>query len=152
VPPYTAEIGPRQGDWEAFIGGNGVSTDEFDSNTIGAQGSIGYYALKWLPVSLRQSYAAQFGSHVNDRNQFATTAALDFQAPLGRWQPFLGGFVGYTYGHNSSGIAGPEGGIKVFVNESTFVQGIFQYGWLFDKNLSWENGTALYSIGVGWNF
>ena len=25
VPPYTAEVGPRQGDWEAFIGGSGTS-------------------------------------------------------------------------------------------------------------------------------
>jgi hypothetical protein len=152
VPPYTAEVGPRQGDWEAFIGGSGTSDGEFNDNSVGVNGSIGYYALKWLPVSLRQAYVATFGDNVNDRNQFATTVGADFQAPLGRFQPFLGGFVGYTYGHTTSGLAGPEGGIKFYVNESTFIEGLFQYGWLFDKNLDWENGRAAYTIGVGFNF
>ena len=71
IPPYTAEIGPRQGDWEAFVGGTGTSNGEFNDNAMGVTGSIGYYALKWLPVSLRQSYVSRFGSRVNDRHDFA---------------------------------------------------------------------------------
>jgi hypothetical protein len=152
MPPYTAEIGPRQGDWEAFIGGTGASNGEFNDNALGVTGSIGYYALEWLPVSLRQSYVTRFGSRVNDRNDFATTVAVDAQAPLGRWQPFLGGSVGYAYGDQNSGLAGPEAGIKVYVNESTFILALMQYGWLFDKTLDWDNGRANYTVGVGFNF
>ena len=152
VPPYTAEVGPRQGDWEAFIGGSGTSDDKFDRNAIGATGSIGYYVLKFLPVSLRQSFAAVFGSHVNDNFQYATTGAVDFQAPLGRFQPFIGGFGGYAYGANYSWVTGPEAGIKFYVNESTFVQGLFQYGLIADQNFGWNDGVATYSIGVGFNF
>ena len=51
VPPYTAEVGPRQGDWEGFLGGTGTSNGEFNDNTIGVTGSVGYYVLKWLPVT-----------------------------------------------------------------------------------------------------
>src|SRR5512144_2745841 len=87
VPPYTAEVGPRQGDWEAFIGGSGTSREEFDNNTLGVTGSIGYYVLKFLPVRLQQSYVTTFGDSVNNENQFATTGAIDLQAPLGRFQP-----------------------------------------------------------------
>lgn len=152
VPPYTAEVGPRQGDWEGFVGGSGSSNGEFNDNTLGATGSIGYYVFKWMPVSLRQTAATRFGSRVEDEWRFSTTGAVDFQAPLGRFQPFLGGFAGYSYGDQNSAIAGPEGGIKFYVNESTFIQGLMQYGWLFDKTLDWDSGRAVYTIGMGFNF
>ncbi len=152
VPPYTAEVGPRQGDWEGFLGGTGSSNGEFNDNTMGVTGSVGYYVLKWLPVRLNQSYITTWGSRVNDQHRFTTTAAADFQAPLGRFQPFLGGFGGYAWGDQNSGLAGPEGGIKFYVNESTFIQGLMQYGFLFDKTFDWDNGRAVYTIGLGWNF
>ena len=115
-------------------------------------GSVGYYVLKWLPVRLNQSYITTFGSRVNDQHRFATTGSVDFQAPLGRFQPFLGGFGGYSYGDQNSALAGPEGGIKYYVNESTFIQGLMQYGWLFDKTFDWDNARAAYTVGLGWNF
>ena len=153
VPPYTAEIGPRQGDWEGFIGGSGSSSSgEFNDNSLGVSASIGYYVLSWMPVSLRQAVATSFGSNVEDVWDFATTAAVDFQAPLGRFQPFIGGFAGYSYGDQSSALAGPEGGIKFYVNESTFIQGLMQYGWLFDKSFELDEGRAVYTIGMGFNF
>jgi hypothetical protein len=152
VPPYTAEVGPRQGDWEAFIGGSGTSDDEFKRNALSVSGSIGYYVLKWLPVSLHQSFGAVFGGHVNDNFQYSTTGAIDLQAPLGRFQPFIGGFGGYAYGANYSWLTGPEAGLKFYVNESTFVQGLFQYGLIADKDFKWDEGVATYSVGIGFNF
>jgi hypothetical protein len=152
VPPYTAEVGPRQGDWEAFIGGSGTSSNKFDNNTLGVTGSIGYYVLKFLPVRLQQSFAANFGGDVNNRFEYATTGAIDLQAPLGRFQPFIGGFGGYGYGFRHSWLVGPEAGIKFYVNESTFLQGLFQYGLIADKNYEWDDGRATYSIGFGFNF
>lgn len=152
MPPYTPDPGPRQGDWEAFIGGSGGSRDKFDSNVFGVTGSIGYYALQWLPISLRQGYDAAFGDDVDDQHRLSTSIGVDLQAPLGRFQPFIGGFVGGQYGWdtNSSGFAGPEAGIKYYVNESTFLSGLFQYQFLFDE--SWDDGNALYTIGFGFNF
>jgi hypothetical protein len=152
MPPYTPDPGPRKGDWELFLGGTGGSNGEFNDNALGVNGEVGYYVLQWLPVSLRQSYVTRFGGKVNDRHDFATTLGADFQAPLGRFQPYAGGFVGYSYGDQSSGLAGPEAGIKYYVNESTFLKGQMQYGWLFDKTLDWDNGRALYTIGFGYNF
>ena len=152
VPPYTSEIGPRQGDWEAFIGGSGTSSDKFDRNALGATGSIGYYVLKFMPVRLQQSFVANFGDEVNNEFEYATTGAIDFQAPLGRFQPFLGWFGGYAYGTEYSWVTGPDAGIKFYVNESTFLQGLFQYGLLADKNFEWDDGRAVYSVGIGFNF
>jgi hypothetical protein len=152
VPPYTAEVGPRQGDWEAFIGGSGTSDDEFKRNALSVSGSIGYYVLKFLPISLHQSFGAVFGGHVNDNFQYSTTGAVDLQAPLGRFQPFIGGFGGYAYGANYSWVTGPEAGLKFYVNESTFIQGLFQYGLIADKNFQWNDGVAVYTIGAGFNF
>jgi hypothetical protein len=152
VPPYTAEVGPRQGDWEAFIGGSGTSDDEFKRNALSVSGSIGYYVLKFLPISLHQSFGAVFGGHVNDNFQYSTTGAIDLQAPLGRFQPFIGGFGGYAYGANYSWVAGPEAGLKFYVNESTFIQGLFQYALIADKNFQWNDGFAVYTIGAGFNF
>jgi hypothetical protein len=152
VPPYTPEVGPRKGDWEAFIGGSGTSDDEFKRNALSVSGSIGYYVLKFLPISLHQSFGAVFGSHVNDNFQYSTTGAIDLQAPLGRFQPFIGGFGGYAYGANYSWVTGPEAGLKFYVNESTFIQGLFQYGLIADKNFEWNDGVAVYTIGAGFNF
>jgi hypothetical protein len=153
VPPYTAEVGPRQGDWEGFIGGSGSSSSgEFNDNNLGVSASIGYYVFNWMPVSLRQAVATRFGSAVEDEWDFATTGAIDFQAPLGRFQPFIGVFGGYSYGDQNSALAGPEGGIKFYVNESTFIQGLMQYGWLLDKSFESDEGRAVYTIGMGFNF
>ena len=152
VPPYTAEVGPRKGDWEAFLGGTGTSNGEFNDNTIGVTGSVGYYVLKWLPVRLNQSYITTWGSRVNDQHRFSTTGAADFQAPLGRFQPFLGGFVGYSYGDQQSGLGGPEGGIKFTSTKARSFRGSCSTVFCSTKISIGTTAEPLYTIGAGWNF
>lgn len=152
MPPYTAEWGPRKGDWEATLGGSGGSTDKWDRNVFGLSGAVQYYALKWLPVGVRQSITSDFGDKVEDSFSGASRVAIDFQAPLGRFQPFIGVLGGYQYGDGveDDWIYGPEAGIKFFVNESTFLYGEGEYQ-LVGKN-DWDEGNALYSFGFGLNF
>jgi hypothetical protein len=157
MPPYTFEPGPRQGDFEAFVAGSGASTDQFDGNAIGAEASFAWYALKWLPVGVRQNAAFAFGEEVSDRWTFATRAFVDFQYNDGNWfQPFIGIGLGYIYGRqvDQSGVFGPEAGFKAYVNESTFIQVRANWDWKFtaDNNSDFEDGDMLYSIGAGFNF
>ena len=156
MPPYTFEPGPRQGDWEATLSGAGTSADKFDSNRIGLSGAVGYYALKWLPISLRQDLAFAFGD--KQRNGWSGTTALfvDAQWNDGNWfQPFIGIGFGGTYGvRTNQGLSiVPEAGAKMYVNESTFV--LLRTGWnwrVTGDNTGFDDGDLVYSLGVGWNF
>src|SRR5512134_2660239 len=87
IPPYQPERGPRAGAWETTLSGSGVSTDEFDSNLIGVSGSLGYYVTKWMPVGIRQNLNLGFGENLSVSYLGITRAFIDFQAPLGRFQP-----------------------------------------------------------------
>lgn len=78
MPPYTAEWGPRKGDWEATLGGVGASTNEFDNSSFGIQGGMQYYVLKWLPVGARGTFQTLFGDDVADQYNYSAKAAVDF--------------------------------------------------------------------------
>ena len=58
MPPYTADPGPRAGNWEATLTGAGLSDDSFDSNNLGASGSLGYYINKNFILTFRQGIFA----------------------------------------------------------------------------------------------
>jgi hypothetical protein len=157
MPPYTYEPGPRQGDWEASISVAGASNNEFGGNAIGADASIGYYVLKFMPVTLRQNAAFAFGSDFSDAWNLSTRLFVDGQWNNGNWfQPFIGVGFGGNYGRqvDQSLIFAPNAGAKMYVNESTFVVARFEWDWTFtaDRNSEFNEGAAVYGIGVGWNF
>jgi hypothetical protein len=151
IPPYSPVRGPRAGSWEATLGGNGTSIDKFDANAIGASASLGYYITPWLPVGVRQSVLWDFGSNVTDNSAGFSRAFIDFQAPLGAFQPFIGGLIGAQYGDvDNKLIYGPEGGIKYWLNESTFMYGLFE--WFAQQGEAFDNGNAAYTVGFGLNW
>lgn len=151
IPPYDPVRGPRAGSWEATLSGSGASLDQFDGNSFGVGASLGYYITPWLPVGVRQNVVKVFGDNVSDNWAGFTSAFIDFQAPLGAFQPFLGLLVGAQYGDvDNKLIYGPEGGVKYWVNESTFLFGLFE--WQAQQGEAFDNGNATYSIGFGLNF
>lgn len=157
MPPYTYQSGPRQGDWEAFVAGSGASIDKFDRNAIGVEGGIGYYVLSWLPITLRQNAAFDFGDERKDTWVGQTRLFVDAQFNRGGWfQPFIGIGGGYRYGKavDEDWLVAPEGGVKMYVNESTFIQLRGEWDWKpdADENKGFEDGDMLYSIGAGFNF
>ena len=54
---------------------------------------------------------------------------------MGRWWPFVGGSLGYIYGDavSDTWVAGPEAGVRYFVNETTFILGLVEYEFFFDN-------------------
>jgi hypothetical protein len=152
IPPYEPERGPRAGSWEATLGGSGASIDEFDRNTFGLTGSLGYYVTPWMPVGVRQTANLDFGDNVSDAYVGISRAFIDFQAPLGAFQPYVGGIIGAQYGKgiDDKFIYGPEAGIKYWVNESTFLFG--QGEWQVVEGEAFKNANAVYAFGFGLNF
>ena len=72
--------------------------------------------------------------------------------------PFVGASIGYLY-HNGSAdqatdtriddswLAGPEMGVKCFLNGTTFIQFMVSYDW--SLNNTFNDGEFLYSLGLG---
>ncbi|MGH8604348.1 MAG: hypothetical protein ACREXR_16695, partial [Gammaproteobacteria bacterium] len=134
MPPYTLDPGPHAGNWEATLTGTGQSDDEFDSPNFGVAGSIGHYFTKNILLSFKQ--ALQYddvgdSSLINARSVFQAAYQWDFA----RWQPYLGVNLGGLYGAGveDDGVWGPEGGLKFFVNESTFIFGSVSYEMLMSQ-------------------
>jgi hypothetical protein len=153
IPPYEPERGPRAGSWEAALAGSGTSSDEFDNNNFGITGSLGYYVTSWMPVGVRQTANLSFGDDVVGDDYIGITRAfVDFQAPLGAFQPYIGGIIGAQYGKgiDDKPIYGPEAGLKYWVNESTF---LFAQGeWQVVHGEAFKNANAVYAFGFGLNF
>lgn len=151
MPPYTADPGPRAGNWEATLSGAGLSDSDFDSNNFGAGGSLGYYINKNFIVTFKQGL--QFGDN-NNSTQVNARSVIQaaYQWDWGRWQPYAGMNVGGVYGAgiDDEALFGPEVGMKYYVNETTFLYGNVAYEVPFDDCC--KDGVVPYTLGVGFNF
>jgi len=147
-----------RGPWELRLGGSGSNGPDFNGFTMAADGQLGYYFGDNLEVSLRQSVSyndigANFWSA-------STRFGLDYHFPLGdqgQWQPFVGGEIGYVYGQgvHDTFEAGPEAGIKYYVNATTFIFFAAEYQFFFDQHSgssAFSDGQFIYSLGVGFRF
>ncbi len=148
--------GFNQGDKEILLNGAGVSENDFDSSVFSVEGSFGYFFNKNIEGALRQSI--NFSSVEGQGSSWNgnTRGALDYHLDLGRFWPFVGGNLGYTYGHNvtDTWTIGVEGGLKFFVNNTTFVQGRIEYDWLLnnDDNRGFNDAEWVYVLGIGFRW
>ncbi len=152
MPPYTPDAGPRVGDWEATLTGSGLSDEEFDNTDFAVTASIGYYLTKNIPLTFKQGLVI---GDTDDSTLLAGRSVFQaaYQWDLGRWQPYLGLNLGGVYGggvEESDGVFGPEGGLKYFVNESTFMFGSVGYEMLISNCCT--DGVIPYSLGIGFDF
>jgi hypothetical protein len=154
VPPYTADPGPRAKDWEVTFGVGGISSlKNFDNTAVSAFGSVGYYYTKNIPISLRQTIA--YGStHDDGDDSFAGSTLLfvDYQFDFGKWQPLIGFGLGGNYGNgvDGGGLYALEVGVKYFVNESTFIYALPNYG--ASMNQGFSRGAFNWNAGIGVTF
>jgi hypothetical protein len=139
--PAAAQAQFDEGDWEITIAGSGTSDSSFDSTSLSVGFSVGYFFNDNLEAGVRQtvSFADTEGTAITPGDsEFAgsTTGFLDYHFDLDEWQPFVGAFVGWAYGDavDDDGVYGPEGGVKYFVNSTTFVAATIQYVVPFDSD------------------
>lgn len=152
APNYSPEYGPIAGDSEFFIAGSGGSTKNFDNNTFGGTASYGQYLTDNVLLSGRQSLGFGLVDDGEDSWNGSSVAAIDYVFDLGRFRPFVGVFMGAVYGKgvDFDGVAGAEGGMKWYANETTFVQLSASYGPTFTEGFS--DGNFQYTLGMGLNF
>lgn len=152
-----AAIAYEQGDKELTLGGSGSSDESFDGTTFNVEGGLGFFMTRNFEVVLRQgvSYADRPGS--NDWNA-STRVAFDYNFDMMTWYPYLGVNIGYLYGDTvkEQFIAGPEGGVKFFVNDTTFILAGLEYQFLFedvkDADDNFDDGRFVYLLGIGFRF
>jgi hypothetical protein len=146
------EYGFGPGDRTATISGSGINTDDFDSGAYGLSGSIDWFWFDNLGIGIRQDVNWGHSDEEDDIWAGATRLAADYHFDLGRLQPFLGGSIGYLYGDSidESFVAGPEGGLKFFVNNTTYLFG--QSAYQFNVEEDFGDGAWIHNVGVGFKF
>ena len=158
LAPAIASAQFKQGDWELTLGANAIHGPDFDGVTAGGTGSIGYFFTNALELAVRQqvNYSDITGGSKGSQWFATTDIAVDWHFDLGRFQPFVGANVGYTYGEvHNTWQAGPEAGLKWFANDTTFIYGIVQYEFNFnqgDNSDVFSDGAFTYTVGIGFRF
>jgi hypothetical protein len=140
--------GFQKGDWALTLNGGGVADKDFDNSSFTLTVAPSYFLTNILEVGVRQ-----LGAY-NDGFAGATTgfANWNFRLENHKWVPFVGVNFGYSYGEGVSDAwrAGPEAGLKYFVNDTTYLYGNVSYA--FDLNDGFDNGGFLYGVGIGFKF
>lgn len=150
--------GPEPGDWEVTLSGSGASSNDFDANAIGLQGSAGMYVYPNVLVGLRQSLNWADPGEGDNVMQGATRVFADYVFDLGQWRPYVGVSFGGLYGENVNDTfaAGPEAGVKYYADANTFVYAQTEYLFNFtdagDVDSSFDEGSFFHAVGIGFNF
>jgi hypothetical protein len=153
LAPAVSQAQFKQGDWELTLSGNGANGPDFDGISFAAAAGLGYFVADQFEVGVKQTigYSDLAGSDLNG----STRVFGDFHFDFGVWQPYLGANIGYAYGDSVSDsfFAAPEGGVKYFLNDTTFVFFSIEYQWFFDEGEDADNslseGQFLYGLGIG---
>jgi hypothetical protein len=150
--PALAQAQFEAGNYELKLAANGANDQDFDGGSVGAAGSLGYFLSKEFEVGFRQGLTwSDTGSSgsvwAGDSRVFA-----DYHFDMDRWQPYVGGFIGYIYGDvaEESWVAGPEIGVKYFVNSTTFIDANAAYAFNLEEGL--DDGSFFYSLGIGFRW
>jgi len=155
--PAAAQAQFEEGDWELTLGGQGASDEDVEAGGFSINGNLGYFLTDALEVGVRQNWSYDDDNNGTDVNG-STAGALDFHFDLDRWQPFVGAVLGYAYGDSTTDtwFAGPEGGVKYFVNSTTFLYGLVQYQFFFDDSDeiedNFDEGSFVYQVGIGFRW
>lgn len=149
--------------WELTLSGQGYNDVDFDGTTFGGNATVGYYFTPQWQVNLRQSvnYTDLTSGDEGSSWDGATRVGVDYHFDFGqdqRFIPFVGAEIGYLYGQSTDDTfaAGPEAGVKWYVNDTTFIYGSVLYEFLFDSgdeaDDSFDDGRFVYSLGIGFRF
>ena len=162
-PPQGAP--DRKGPWEVTLGAGGSNDEHYDAGSGLLNASVGYYFNESLELVVRQGAAysddlGPAGTDDDDVWDFQTRVALDFHVPMGVFVPYVGANLGYLYGDtavtNDTLAAGPEAGVKIYLQPAAFLHVSAEYEFFFETQDSvrdaFETGEVFYSAGFGLRF
>lgn len=150
--------GFTQGDKVLSLGGSGASDSEFSDNSFSFEGTLGYFFTDRIEAAIRQGLAYSNASGNDDEWSAATRVAVDYNFDIGRLWPFVGANLGYVYGDavSDTWVAGPEAGLRCFVNTTTFILGMVEYEFFFDDadeaEDAFEDGRFVYTLAIGFRW
>jgi len=149
--PAIARAQFQQGNWSLELSGQGSNDKDFETGSAAVNVDLGYFMTKELAAGVRQS--AVWGDGGSAWSGI-TTVFADWHFDLDRWQPYVGANIGYSYGSgentDDSWIAGPEGGVKYFVNSTTFID--LRATYEFDLEEGFDGGGFTYGLGIGFKW
>lgn len=157
LAPGAAMAQFEAGDMEMTLSGNGSSDNDFDTTTSSVEAGLGYFMTGNLEAVVRQGISLVDRPGNNLWNG-STRLGVDYHIDLQMWQPFLGGSIGAIYGDGVKDqfIAGPEIGVKAFVNTTTFILAAVEYQFLFDDSDEvddqFNDGRYVYNLGLGFKW
>jgi hypothetical protein len=146
------------GDTIFSLFGSGSSDDDLDNTAFGAELSLGYFFRDNLAGEVRQGLSLIDVPGSDDDWSAATRGALDLYFGTQDVCPFLGVSLGYVYGDavSDTWVAGPEAGIRLFVNDTTYITALVEYEFFFDDSDeaddAFDDGRFVYSLGLGFKF
>jgi hypothetical protein len=141
----------NKGDREFTLSGSGSSDNSVKRTDFTTSFSLGYFLFNNFEAAIRQDVG------FNDREESswhgATYLAIDYHINLGRVQPLIGANFGYSYGGEIKDEwgAAPEVGLKIFINETTFVSALVQYAFPIAESFN-DDGRFIYGLGLGVKF
>jgi hypothetical protein len=145
------------GDRTFTMNGSGTSDDNLVNNSFMFEGSLGWFLTDAWEFSIRQGVGRVDLPDGDDWNG-STRLGLDLNFNMGTIVPFIGANIGYLYGDSVSDtwFGGPEGGLRWFVNDTTYLLFMAEYQ-IFFRNLSdidnsFDDGRFVYTAGVGFRF
>ena len=149
VLPAWAQAQFKQGDWAVTFQADGTAQKDFDTFDLSLTAGPEYFLTDHISVGLKNTLSLADGG--SDRSG-AIRGFADWNFDLGRWVPYVGANIGYGYGDNidDAWIAGPEGGVRYFVNSTTYIQAHIAYE--FNLNEGFDEGAFFYGAGIGFKF
>ena len=143
--------GFHKGDREFTLSGSGSSDHSLRRTDFTTSLSLGYFFSDAFEGSLRQDIG--INSREGSSWDGATALAIDYHFNLGRVQPLIGASFGYSYGDRIKDKwgAGPEAGLKIFINQTTFIRALAQYEFPVDGSFK-SDGGFIYGLGLGVRF
>jgi len=147
------------GDNTFTLAGAGVSDDDLVDNDFSVNVAWSYFLTDTWEIAIRDNVILddQEGSDDDWANTFRVALDWNFLTG-GAVVPFIGASVGYTCGDRveDTCLGGPEGGIRWFVNETTYILIMAEYLFDFDSggdiDDSFDDGQFLYTAGIGFKF
>ena len=149
--PAVAQAQFEEGNWALQLAGVGANDQNFDEGSASVQFDLGYFLTKELNVGLREAFIWSDGGSEWGLSSFAY---VDYHFDMDRWQPFIGWNIGKGCGdaaaNDDDWFTGPEGGVKYFVNTTTFIQALVQYE--FNLEEGFDEGAFQYALGIGFKW
>jgi hypothetical protein len=158
LPAATFAQGFTQGDKTLALSGTGQNDRDYVNFIFSLEGQLSYFFTDRVEGLIQQNIDWIDVPGSDEDWSGSTRAGLRYNWDMGRWWPFLGVDLGYIYGDRvrDQWVAGPEAGVRYFVNETTFILGQIQYEFFFrntsDATDAFDDGRFLYTLGIGFRW